>query len=353
MLVADDHEHNREMVAQLLRQEGHRVTEVQDGRRALEALMETEFDLVLLDIEMPELNGYQVLEQLKSNPVWCHLPVIVISALDDVDSVVSCVEMGADDYLAKPFNPVLLRARVQACLEKKRLRDQERRFLTSSQAEQRQSEHLLLNILPKSIVDRLKGGERAIADSLPEVSVLFADLSGFTRFSSRVPACTLVGYLSEIFSAYDQLARDHGIEKIKTIGDAYMAVGGLPGGRADHARGIGQMALAIQRMMPGLNQKLGTNFRVRVGINIGPVVAGVIGAEKFTYDLWGDTVNVACRMQTLCPLGMVQVTATARKVLRPHFRFKRRGLLYVKGRGLMSSYLLREEISASPWLMGR
>jgi class 3 adenylate cyclase len=347
VLVADDHEHNREMVAQLLRQAGHRVTLAADGRSALEALASSDFDLVLLDIEMPEMNGFQVLEHLKEHPVWRHLPVVMISALDDVDSIVSCVEMGADDYLTKPFNPILLRARVQACLEKKGRRDQERQFLASLQYEQRQSEQLLLSILPKSLVDRLKGGERTIADGLPEASVLFADLSGFTRFSSRVPAPMLVGYLSEIFSVFDRLAQAHGVEKIKTVGDAYMAVGGLPGGYQDHARGVARLALAIQRAMPALNSKLGTNFRLRVGINIGPVVAGVIGSGKFSYDLWGDTVNVASRMQALCPLGMIQVTSGVRKLLRPQFRLKRRGLLYVKGRGLMSCYLLREELTAS------
>jgi class 3 adenylate cyclase len=269
-----------------------------------------------------------------------HLPVVVISAVDDLDSVVRCIELGADDYMFKPFNRVLLKARVNACLEKKQLRDQEQNYLRLIQAEQAKSERLLLNILPHPIAERLKQGQVTIADSFAEVTVLFADLVDFTRVSARVSPTELVSWLNKIFSTFDQLAEQHGLEKIKTVGDAYLVVGGLPTPRADHAEAIAEMALAMQQAVARLSAELAEDFSIRIGINTGPVVAGVIGAKKFSYDLWGDTVNIASRMESHGVAGQIQLTPATYELLQDKYMFEERGCIPVKGKGDIRTYLL-------------
>ncbi len=347
LLVVDDHAENRDMLSRRLEKQGHAVATAENGRQALDLLHARNFDLVLLDIMMPEMDGYQTLECLKADPSLRHIPVIMISALDEIESVVRCIEIGAEDYLSKPFNPVLLRARIGACLEKKRLRDQEQDYLRRLEIEQGKSERLLLNILPKPIALRLKQQERIIADSFKEVSVLFADIVGFTSLSTRLSPHELVEMLNEIFTVFDGLTARHGLEKIKTIGDNYMAVGGLPVPRPDHAEAAAQLALDMQREIPRFTLKNGDPFNMRIGINSGPVVAGVIGTSKFIYDLWGDTVNIASRMESHAPLGGIQVSAATRELLRDKFIFEERGMIPVKGRGPMPLYLLKGRKTAA------
>jgi adenylate cyclase len=209
--------------------------------------------------------------------------------------------------------------------------------------EQEQSEKLLLNILPKPIAERLKAQQSTIADSFADVSVLFADIVGFTELSARMSPTELVKRLNVIFSHFDQLAEKYGVEKIKTIGDAYMVVGGLPMPRDDHAEAIAQMALGMQAKIAKLSADTGEKLAIRVGINSGPVVAGVIGVSKFTYDLWGDTVNVAARMEATGNAGRIQVTDVTYELLKDKYLFERRGVIPVKGKGDMMTYWLLEK----------
>jgi PAS domain S-box-containing protein len=209
--------------------------------------------------------------------------------------------------------------------------------------QQEQSEKLLLNILPKPIAERLKAQQSTIADSFGEVSVLFADIVGFTELSARMSPTELVKRLNVIFSHFDQLAEKYGVEKIKTIGDAYMVVGGLPMPRDDHAEAIAQMALGMQAKIAKLSADTGEKLAIRVGINSGPVVAGVIGVSKFTYDLWGDTVNVAARMEATGFAGRIQVTDVTYELLKDKYLFERRGVIQVKGKGNMMTYWLLEK----------
>src|SRR5690606_32386832 len=297
-LVVDDNESNRSMLARRLEREGHTIILADNGKSALDMLRKEDFDLVLLDVMMPEMDGYQVLEQLHADDKFRGLPVIMISALDEIDTVVKSIELGAEDYLPKPFNPVILRARISACLEKKRLRDRERAYIRKLRSEQERSEQLLLNILPRPIAERLKEGQRTIADVFPDVTVLFADLVGFTRMSEQLPPAELVAMLNRIFSMFDQLAEKHGLEKIKTIGDEYMAASGLPMPRPDHAEAMAEMALDMLAVIERFNAKRNRGVRIRIGMNCGPVTAGIIGTKKFAYDLWGDTVNIASRMES-------------------------------------------------------
>ena len=344
VLVVDDVETNRELLTRRLRRQGHSVTIAENGIQALELLRSQPFDLVLLDIMMPQMDGIEVLEQLKADPELRYLPVVMISALDDLDSVVRCIELGAEDYLFKPFNPILLQARIRACLEKKRLRDQEQAFLEKLQAEQEKSEKLLLNILPRAIAERLKQGNSTIADSFAEVTVLFADIVGFTKLAVQLDPTELVNLLNEVFSVFDRLADLHGLEKIKTIGDAYMVVGGLPTPEPNHAKAIAEMALDMQAAVSKVKTKTGETFSIRIGIHTGPVVAGVIGQKKFTYDLWGDTVNIASRMESHGVAGRSQVTKTTFELLRDFYQFQERGTIFVKDIGEMTTYLLLGKI---------
>jgi sensor domain CHASE-containing protein/class 3 adenylate cyclase len=207
-------------------------------------------------------------------------------------------------------------------------------------AEQEKAERLLQNILPQAIAERLKKEQRTIADNFAEVTVLFADIVGFTQLAAQTSPVELVNLLNQIFSAFDQLAEQHGLEKIKTIGDAYMVVGGLPTPREDHAEAIAQMALDMQNEITRFNIANGLNFSIRIGINTGPVVAGVIGLKKFIYDLWGDTVNIASRMESHGKPGSIQITAATKECLHNKYHLQERGSIQIKGKGEMTTYLL-------------
>jgi class 3 adenylate cyclase len=209
-------------------------------------------------------------------------------------------------------------------------------------AEQQRSERLLLNILPEPIADRLKQKPQAIADGFAEATVLFADVVGFTEMSNHMSPTEIVSRLNQIFSRFDALAEEHGLEKIKTIGDAYMVVGGLPNPRTDHAEAIADMALDMQQAIEQLNWETGESFSMRIGINTGPVVAGVIGTKKFIYDLWGDTVNVASRMESQGMPGQIQVTETTYRRLQGTHQFEERGIIQIKGKGNMKTYWLKQ-----------
>lgn len=206
--------------------------------------------------------------------------------------------------------------------------------------EREKSERLLLNILPEAIAERLKEGHSHIADGFPEVTILFADIVGFTQLSETISPQDLVYLLNQIFSAFDALCARHGLEKIKTIGDAYMVVGGLPMPRKDHAEAIAEMALDMQQEIARFNARENANLNTRIGINTGPVVAGVIGTSKFIYDLWGDAVNTASRMESHGIPGAIQVSSSTYQLLQDKYLWKERGIIQVKGKGEMMGYLL-------------
>jgi class 3 adenylate cyclase len=215
--------------------------------------------------------------------------------------------------------------------------------------EREKSERLLLNVLPASIAIRLKQTEAVIADGFPDVTVMFADIVDFTRRSERIAPEQVVESLNDLFSVFDQLARERGLEKIKTIGDAYMVVGGLPEPRPDHADAVAEMALAMRAEVAGHVDPGGQPLAVRIGIDSGPVVAGVIGTSRFSYDLWGDTVNTASRMESHGLPGCIQVTARTYQRLRDRYRFERRGPIQVKGKGDVVTYLLVGRVQESTY----
>lgn len=340
LMVVDDNDMNREMLSRRLQKLGYDVTEVGDGRSALDKLREGNFDLILLDILMPVLDGFQTLEFMKADQRLRHLPVIMLTALDDVESTVRCIEAGAEDFVPKPFNPVVLRARITASLEKKRLRDQEQAYLAQLQSERSKSERLLLNVLPRAVADRLKAGERTIVDSFLETTVLFADIVGFTRIAARNSPNRTVQLLNDLFSSFDRVAEQFALEKIKTIGDSYMMVGGLPVIREDHAEACANAALEFLEALRIFNRRHQLDWQIRVGLNSGPVVAGIIGTRKFAYDLWGDTVNIAARMESHGQPGKVHVSAATKALLEGKFTFEPVGRVEIKNVGPMETFFL-------------
>jgi guanylate cyclase len=211
--------------------------------------------------------------------------------------------------------------------------------------EQDRSERLLLSILPKPVAERLKTDPTSTAEAHPNVTVLFVDIVDFTRLSAGLRAEVLVTWLNDLFSAFDALCDQHGLEKIKTIGDAYMAVAGVPVSRPDHAAAAADLALAIQHEVAGRRAPNGEALRVRIGMHSGPVVAGVIGTSKFIYDLWGDTVNVASRMESHGVPDAIQVTETTQRLLADRYTFSRPRLVEVKGKGPMATCILTGRVA--------
>ena len=340
ILVVDDVESNRDLLRRRLAQEGHDVILAESGRKALQVLEHEAIDLILLDLLMPDMNGIEVLETLKSDTRWYAIPVVMISGLSETDAVLRCIEAGAEDYLPKPFDVVLLRARINAGLERKRWRERERDYLASLRAEKERSDALLRNILPDPIVLRLNEGEKVIADRFEAVSILFADIVGFTPAAALMSPANLVGMLDRTFSAFDDLALRLGIEKIKTIGDSYMAASGLPLPREDHLERMAEFAVGMLSALDLLNAAHGTSFRIRIGIHAGPVIAGIIGRHKFIYDVWGDTVNVASRLESHGVADRIQVSAAVRDALAHRYDFEQQGTVTLKGRGDAVTYLL-------------
>lgn len=340
VLVVDDDAANRDMLARRLTRMGHRVTAAASGAEALVSLRAGNFDAVLLDLVMPGLDGYTVLTQIKADAGLAETRVIMLSAMDQEQGVARCIEAGADDFIAKPFSSVFLRARLAACLEKKMLRDRERQYLAEIQTEREKSERLLLNVLPQSIAARLKGGETMIADHFDEATVLFADIVGFTPLSRTMAPLALVGLLNEIFTGFDAFAAALGLEKIKTIGDAYMVAAGVPVPRPDHAAAAATLALRMNAALRDINTARGTTLQLRTGLHSGPLAAGIIGRDKFAYDLWGDTVNTASRMESSAPLGGIHLSAATAALLHDQFPLHPCGRMQIKGIGEMETWVL-------------
>ena len=343
ILVVDDIASNRDLLSRRLTRDGHTVLLAQSGAEALDCLTSVDMDVILLDVLMPDMNGIEVLSKLKANPDWARIPVIMISGLTEMDAVIRCIAAGADDYLAKPFNHVLLQARLKACLERKRWADRERQYQRRIEAEKERADALLHAILPGQVVARLNGGETVIADRFDSVTILFADLVGFTPVAAQTSPVELVQRLDCIFGEFDRLASRHGVEKIKTIGDAYMAAAGVPEPSDDHAKrtvALGQaMLAAVTRADPEDRP-----FEIRIGIHTGPVVAGLLGQYRFVYDVWGETVNIASRLEAHGLPGRIQLSQATLDALNqggaPALPVTPRGQVALKGIGGIEAYLL-------------
>jgi len=484
ILLVDDNPDNLRLLSRMLSRKNYATQSAISGKIAIAMAKNEPPDLILLDITMPEMDGFEVCQHLKADPKTNAIPIIFISALTEVMDKVRAFGAGGVDYITKPFQFAEVLARIENHLTLQRLQrqlaqqntrlqqevhermraeqalcekeaylrlildnipqqvfwkdtdlifrgcnqnwanssgledpnevigktdydlfpspevadvfqKQDRQVLETDRplhmiakkqradrpgkrtwldinklpihdelgnvigilgvieditqrklaeealrAEKQRTDHLLLNILPKAIVERLKRLEGAIADRFDEATVLFADIVGFTSISSRIPPTEVVNMLNQIFSTFDHLAERHGLEKIKTIGDAYMVAGGIPIDRVDHIESVANMAIDMLQAIHEMRSDLDIPLQIRIGINTGPVVAGVIGVKKFIYDLWGDTVNVASRMESTGEPDRIQVTEVIYETLKDRFVFEPRGMVEIKGKGAMMAYWL-------------
>ena len=318
-----------------------------DAVSALEAAASFRPTVILQDLVMPDVEGLEMVRRFRELPATANVPVVVLSSLEEPEIKARLFAGGAADYLVKPPEKVELIARIQVHSEAyHRLVERNQAFaaleqsLSDLQREREKSERLLRAILPVSIADRLKEGVATIAEAFSEVSVLFADLAGFTVFSRDADPRGIVELLDQVFSAFDHLAVEFGVEKIKTIGDAYMAVAGVPEFRADHADAIARMALGMEEAFAKLAREQSIPLGLRIGIHSGPVVAGGIGHQKFSYDLWGDTVNVASRLESHGVPGRIHISSNTRALLGDRYLVEDRGEIELKGKGATSTHFL-------------
>ncbi len=338
ILVVDDTPANRDILTRLLEQRGHSVLAVGSAAEAFEALNHESFDLALLDILMPDVNGIVVLETLKGKPELSEMPVVMVSGLRETDAIARCIIAGAEDYLPKPIDPVLLHARVDACLEKLVWRRKEQEFVDRIEQEKERADALLRVMLPDPVIERLKAGETRIADRFDSATILFADIVDFTPLVARSDPIQLLNELAEVFLAFDELTVKHGIEKIKTIGDAYMTAAGIPLHRPDHAQATLAFARDMIEVMPQAKNTC-AGLTIRIGIHTGPVIAGLMGQTRSVYDVWGETVNLASRLEATGEPGRIQISeATKNAVGQAGGLFETRDLI-VKGYGPVTSYL--------------
>jgi adenylate cyclase len=325
ILVIEDEPANIQTLSTLLKERGYNINIATNGRQGLEVLERIRPDLILLDIMMPEMDGFETCRRIKASTAWREIPIIFLTAKTDTADIVRGFELGAVDYVAKPFNAHELLARVNTHLTLDYLH--------------RENERLLLNVLPASIANKLKQQVGIIAERFDDVSVLFADIVGFTPLSARLSPTELIESLNRVFSGFDELADHHKLEKIKTIGDSYMVAGGLIEQNTDHLAAMATMALAMHENARKLNSEL-DGLSLRIGLQVGSVIAGVIGIRKFIYDVWGDTVNTASRLESHGAPGRTHVSEMVFERLQGRFAFEARGTIELKGRGPMNTYFL-------------
>ena len=362
VLVVEDNDLSRDLLSRRLERDGYTVTEAENGLKALELLAHESFDVMLLDVIMPEINGVEVLRRLQSSACLQDLPVIMLSAMDEVQQAVQCIELGAQDYLTKPFNPVLLRARMNACMEKQRLRAEERRVSERLRTalreveEQRQlAESLLRNILPARISEELRRSGHVNPKYFDDVTIVFTDFVGFSISTESMAADEMVEMLHEYFTAFDRVVKAYGMEKLKTIGDSYMFLGGMPPRTSSHAVDAVLACLELLHIVEGFRKRFPDAWQVRVGMHTGPVIAGVVGVDKFAFDVWGETVNYSSRMESSGEPGRINLSERAYSRVKDFFECEPRGKIMTKEQRAVDMYFVKgvhpklmRDLSATP-----
>ena len=328
ILVVDDNEDNRYTLMRRLRREGYTdVVTAADGREALGRLAETDFDLMLLDIMMPEMDGYSVLEKLRASGRLASLPVIVISAIDDFDSVVRCIEMGAEDYLRKPFNATLLKARIAGVLEKKRLRDEVARQLAVIR-------DVFGRYVPASVAAQIVAGQGRLEATHATATILYSDIEAFTGVAETMSPEQVVQMLNEYFSAVIEPVEKHGGVVNQFQGDAMLITFNVPVADPEHADRAVCAALEMQQAVEG-KTFAGVQLKTRIGIATGKVIAGNVGSgERMNYTVHGDAVNLAARLEQLNKEHGTRILVSAETVslLKGDYRIESMGAMSVRGK---------------------
>jgi len=348
ILIVDDLEDNRELLRSRLHREGFQTESAASGREALNLLKALPIDLVLLDVLMPEMDGTEVLKNIKRDPRLAAVPVIMLSSLDDIERVVQCIEAGAEDYLSKPFNPVLLRARIGVALERKRLHDEDARkreeltrTLRDLTIEREKARRLLLNILPERIANDLQQGHCAPM-YFEDATICFTDFVGFTLSTESMPAEQVVEELHAYFTAFDHVMERYGLEKLKTIGDSYMFASGVPKRHPANPINAVLAAFDLAEEVKRLSKRADApGWELRIGLHTGPLIAGVVGIRKFAFDVWGDTVNAASRMESSGKPGCINISDRTYARVKDFFVCEPRGKIMTKDKREVDMYFVR------------
>jgi CheY-like chemotaxis protein len=342
ILIIDDDPFNVDFLEQELADLGYAVSSAGNGALGLEMVIQEKPDLVLLDIMMPVMDGFSVLSRLKSDPQTRGIPVVIVSALGDMHSIIKGIEMGAEDYLPKPIDPVLLRARLANGLQKRAWQLQEQLYIRQIEDSRQRIDDLLHVIFPGPVVHELIEHDRVQPRKYPVVAVLFVDIVAFTPYTDAHPVEEVVANLQTLVVAYEEIALKWRLQKIKTIGDSFMAAGGLLEPLENpvmNCISCGQEMIAFARAMT-------VGWEVRVGVNYGPLIAGVVGKRQYLYDIWGDTVNLAHRVESYGDAGCVNLSRQAWERVAGRFPHAPLDSRMVKGKGLVD--IFRIEVKDEP-----
>jgi len=352
VLVVDDQQANVLLLERLLAGAGYEsVTSTLDPRAVCQLHRMNRYDLIVLDLQMPGMDGFQVMEALKEIEQDGYLPVLVITA--QPDHKLRALRAGAKDFISKPFDVAEVLTRVHNMLEVRllhveihRKNAELKKLFDQVVAERKVSERLALHVPPDSIAARLQARPDVTAESFANVTALIADVVGFTELTPALSPERLALLLDEIFTRFDGLAKERGLKKVKTLGNSYMAAAGVPIPSGDHAERAAHLSLDMVDALDRFNERSGYALQVRIGIATGAVVAGVIGKRMYLYDVWGDAVNTASRMESHGVAGRVQVSESTRRLLGEPFLLEERGALEVEGKGELKTWFVGGRNSA-------
>lgn len=331
ILIVDDIEENLKVLTETLTNQGFYPLQAKNGEKALQIAEKAQPDLILLDIKMPGMDGYETISRLKTNESTRDIPVIFISALNQIEDKVKGFEAGAVDYVSKPFQKEEVIARVSTHLK---LRQAQRTI----EQEQAKSEKLLSNILPETVVKDLKEKGSSEPQSFKNVSILFSDFVSFTNMSETLDPRTLINELNEMFTQFDEIMEKNGCERIKTIGDAYLAVSGMSNPSDKHALNLVHAAKEMLSYLTKRNETSDLKWEVRIGIHSGEIVGGIVGTKKYIYDIFGDSVNTASRMEFYCEPMNINISQESYDQLSGTVPCTSRKPIEVKGKGLCQMY---------------
>ncbi|MDA3812264.1 MAG: response regulator [Spirochaetaceae bacterium] len=324
VLIVDDIEENLRVLTETLTEEGFYPLQAKSGERAIAIAKKAQPDLILLDIKMPGMDGYETIGKLKEDPETASIPVIFISALNQIEDKVKGFTSGAVDYVSKPFQKEEVIARVGTHLK---LRNAQRNV----EIEREKSEKLLLNVLPCTVAEELKEKGFCKPQYFENVTLFFSDFVGFTQMATQMTPELLISHLNELFTRFDEIMEKYNCERIKTIGDAYLAVCGIPEENPDHAKNIINAAIEIRDYLEERKAQTNQNWEARIGIHSGRVVGAIVGTKKYIYDIFGDSVNTASRMESHSEPNRINISETTWSLVKDKFSFEKREPVEVKG----------------------
>jgi len=337
ILIADDDPVSQSILSDLVQNQGYEVIMTNNGADAWKLLKaDPSVNVAFIDWMMPGMDGPTLCTKIKAEITDRYVYAIMITAKDLKDDLIHGMEAGADEFISKPVHEGELISRLRAG---ERMLNYEKRL----RAEMQRSDELLMNVMPPRIAARLKAGEQYIADFFPSASILFLDIVGFTDWCLRMDAMAMVEQLNSLFALFDVEINKLGLEKIKSIGDAYMVAGGVPNPQPEHAPSVARLALSIQARIAEMNKHRLQPWCIRTGITSGPVVAGVIGQKRFIYDVWGDTVNNASRLESAAGTNEILISDSTRQLLGDAFVCESMPPMELKGLGKQKVWKLISE----------